>query len=114
MHWPCRSGEQRGRANPRSGAQENFCHTDANTAPKKEKYDRDEKEIAYNDTDGNSVTDLIHEEKTFTGNEGKGIAYAIAQSFPEKETNSDRGREFTKCDCFTAPKEKAFSNTPAV
>jgi len=46
----CRSREQRGRGNTWSGAEKDFCHTDANSAPK-EKSRRGKEKIANTDSD---------------------------------------------------------------
>jgi len=85
VHRCCRSGQRRGRTDTWPGAQENLRDTDADAAPKKENCQRDEREIA--DANTNSVA----KEKAFAATKGRGIANAVADFFPEKETNSDSG-----------------------
>ena len=105
MPLSCRSGERRGRADTWSDAQENFLHSDANSASKKENHDRDEKEIADANTVPNWIAFGFAKKKEESVSGGR-----IAVDYAKKgESFTDSVAEFIH-----PPEEEAIADSGAV
>ena len=125
MHLPCRSRRQGCRGNTWSGAQENFCHTNSNSAPEKENDDCSKKEATDADPIANAVGCRFAKKEKVSCARGNAIGHDFAK---KKESFANTGgiaitvaeeeKGFTNSKCnanlFTASQEKRVAYAAAV